>query len=128
MPPVLGWAAMRGEVGPEACVMFLIIFLWTPPHFWALSLFVKTDYANAGVPMLPVVAGVTTTRRHILLYTLPMVAAAIALAIQPRGLKQVMAAHLSEQNNRPELAREALSAAAFFLPKRIRKRLRVIGR
>src|SRR5207244_3963236 len=55
-----------------------IIFLWTPPHFWALSLFVRSDYAAAGVPMLPVVAGVTATRRHVALYTVPMVAAAIA--------------------------------------------------
>ena len=59
-------------------LLFAIIFLWTPPHFWALSLFVRTDYANAGVPMLPVVAGIESTRRHILLYTLPMIAAAIA--------------------------------------------------
>jgi heme o synthase len=59
-------------------LLFAIIFLWTPPHFWALSLFVRTDYANAGVPMLPVVAGIESTRRHVLLYTLPMAAAAIA--------------------------------------------------
>jgi protoheme IX farnesyltransferase len=59
-------------------LLFAIIFLWTPPHFWALSLFVRSDYANAGVPMLPVVAGVESTRRHILFYTLPMIAAAIA--------------------------------------------------
>ena len=78
MPPVLGWAALRGEVGPEALMLCLIIFLWTPPHFWALSLFVRSDYANAGVPMLPVVAGIESTRRHIMLYTLPMIAAAIA--------------------------------------------------
>jgi protoheme IX farnesyltransferase len=59
-------------------LLFAIIFLWTPPHFWALSLFVRTDYANAGVPMLPVVAGITNTRRQIALYTLPMIASAIA--------------------------------------------------
>jgi heme o synthase len=59
-------------------LLFAIIFLWTPPHFWALSLFVRSDYAAAGVPMLPVVAGVQTTRRHILLYTVPMIAAAVA--------------------------------------------------
>ena len=77
-PPLIGWAAATGDVTTLPILLFAIIFLWTPPHFWALSLFVKTDYANAGVPMLPVVAGLTTTRRHIALYTLPMVAAAIA--------------------------------------------------
>ena len=77
-PPLIGWAAATGDVTTLPILLFAIIFLWTPPHFWALSLFVKTDYANAGVPMLPVVAGVTTTRRHIALYTIPMVAAAIA--------------------------------------------------
>ena len=77
-PPLIGWAAATGDVTTLPVLLFAIIFLWTPPHFWALSLFVKTDYANAGVPMLPVVAGLTTTRRHIALYTLPMVAAAIA--------------------------------------------------
>jgi protoheme IX farnesyltransferase len=77
-PPLIGWAAATGDVSTLPILLFAIIFLWTPPHFWALSLFVKTDYANAGVPMLPVVAGVTTTRRHIALYTIPMVAAAIA--------------------------------------------------
>ena len=59
-------------------LLFAIIFLWTPPHFWALSLFVRMDYSNAGVPMMPVVAGLASTRRQVLLYTLPMVAAAIA--------------------------------------------------
>ena len=77
-PPLIGWAAATGDVTTLPILLFAIIFLWTPPHFWALSLFVKTDYANAGVPMLPVVAGVTTTRRHIAIYTLPMVAAAVA--------------------------------------------------
>jgi len=77
-PPLIGWAAATGDVTTLPILLFAIIFLWTPPHFWALSLFVKTDYANAGVPMLPVVAGLTTTRRHIALYTIPMVAAAIA--------------------------------------------------
>ena len=77
-PPLIGWVAATGNVSALPLLLFAIIFLWTPPHFWALSLFVKTDYANAGVPMLPVVAGIPTTRRQILLYTLPMVAAAIA--------------------------------------------------
>ena len=77
-PPLIGWAAATGDVTTLPILLFAIIFLWTPPHFWALSLFVKTDYANAGVPMLPVVAGVESTRRQILLYTLPMIAAAVA--------------------------------------------------
>jgi len=77
-PPLIGWAAATGDVSTLPVLLFAIIFLWTPPHFWALSLFVRSDYANAGVPMLPVVAGVQSTRRHILLYTLPMIAAAVA--------------------------------------------------
>lgn len=84
-PPVIGWAAATGDVSTGLpfismpWMMFLLIFLWTPPHFWALSLFVRTDYANAGIPMLPVVAGETSTRRQIFLYTLPMVACAVAI-------------------------------------------------
>jgi len=77
-PPLIGWAAATGDISTLSVLLFAIIFLWTPPHFWALSLFVRTDYANAGVPMLPVVAGIESTRRHVLLYTLPMIAAAIA--------------------------------------------------
>ena len=77
-PPLIGWVAATGDISALPVLLFAIIFLWTPPHFWALSLFVRTDYANAGVPMLPVVAGVTNTRRQIALYTLPMIAAAIA--------------------------------------------------
>ena len=77
-PPMIGWAAATGDVTLLPALLFALIFLWTPPHFWALSLFVRTDYANAGVPMLPVVAGARTTRIQILLYTLPMAAAAIA--------------------------------------------------
>ncbi len=77
MPPVLGWAAMRGEVGPEACVMFLIIFLWTPPHFWALALYRAEDYRRAGLPMLPITHGNEFTRLHVFLYTLVLFAAAL---------------------------------------------------
>ena len=77
-PPLIGWAAATGHVAPLPLLLFAIIFLWTPPHFWALSLFVRSDYANAGIPMLPVVAGPTVTRRQIFIYTLPMVAAAVA--------------------------------------------------
>jgi len=77
-PPMIGWAAATGDLTTLPILLFLLIFLWTPPHFWALALFVKTDYANAGVPMLPVVAGERTTRHQIGLYTIPMAAAAIA--------------------------------------------------
>ena len=77
-PPLIGWAAVTGDVATLPLLLFAIIFLWTPPHFWALSLFVRSDYANAGVPMLPVVAGARATRVQILLYTLPMAAAAVA--------------------------------------------------
>jgi protoheme IX farnesyltransferase len=83
-PPMIGWAAAAGDVTLLPVLLFMLIFLWTPPHFWALSLFVRSDYAAAGVPMLPVVAGPETTRRHILLYTLPM--SAVAIAPWPLGL------------------------------------------
>jgi protoheme IX farnesyltransferase len=69
MPPVLGWAAVTGDVTPQALTLFLIIFAWTPPHFWALAIYRKNDYANAEIPMLPVTHGVEFTRLHILLYT-----------------------------------------------------------
>ncbi len=69
MPPVLGWAAVTGDVAPEALLLFLIIFAWTPPHFWSLALYRKNEYARAGVPMLPVTHGDRFTRLHVLLYT-----------------------------------------------------------
>ena len=69
LPPVVGWAAATGSVSLESLVLFLIIFLWTPPHFWALSLYKADDYAKAGVPMLPVVAGHHETRRQIVIYS-----------------------------------------------------------
>jgi len=77
-PPVIGWAAATGDVTALPLLLFGLIFLWTPPHFWALSLFIRSDYAKAGVPMLPVVAGAKATRLQIMLYTVPMAAAAIA--------------------------------------------------
>jgi heme o synthase len=70
LPPIIGWASVTGGISLEPVVLFLIIFMWTPPHFWALALYRKDDYARAGVPMLPVVAGDSATRRQILLYTL----------------------------------------------------------
>ncbi|MCY4754214.1 heme o synthase [Pelomonas aquatica] len=77
MPPVLGWAAMRGDLGPEAWLLCLIIFLWTPPHFWALALYRAEDYARAGLPMLPVTHGNDYTRLQILLYTWVLFAATL---------------------------------------------------
>jgi protoheme IX farnesyltransferase len=74
-PPVIGWAAVTGAVSVESLSLFAIIFLWTPPHSWALALFSNEDYTRAGVPMLPVVAGGRETRRHILIYTGLMIAA-----------------------------------------------------
>ena len=77
MPPVLGWAAMAGHVGPEAMILFLIIFLWTPPHFWALALYRVEDYRKSGLPMLPVTHGNEFTRLQILLYTFVLFAACL---------------------------------------------------
>jgi protoheme IX farnesyltransferase len=77
MPPVLGWAAMTGDVGPEALILFLIIFLWTPPHFWALALYRVEDYRKSGLPMLPVTHGSEFTRLQILLYTWVLFAACL---------------------------------------------------
>ena len=77
MPPVLGWAALRGEIGPEALILFLIIFLWTPPHFWALALYRVEDYRKSGLPMLPVTHGNEFTRLQILLYTIVLFAACL---------------------------------------------------
>jgi len=83
-PPLIGWAAVTGDVTLLPVLMFAIIFLWTPPHFWALALFVETDYEKAGVPMLPNVAGERVTRRQIGLYTIAM--AAVVIAPWPLGL------------------------------------------
>jgi protoheme IX farnesyltransferase len=74
MPPVLGWTAVTGQIAPDALLLFLIIFAWTPPHFWALALYRKHDYARAGVPMLPVTHGDRFTRLHVLLYTVILTA------------------------------------------------------
>jgi len=70
LPPMIGWAAVTGTVSLESIVLFLIIFIWTPPHFWALALYRSRDYERAGIPMLPVTAGPDTTRSHILIYSL----------------------------------------------------------
>jgi heme o synthase len=77
-PPIIGWAAVTGDVTALPILLFAIIFLWTPPHFWSLALFMKADYAAAGVPMLPVVSGQKVTRNQVFAYSFPMAAAAIA--------------------------------------------------
>jgi protoheme IX farnesyltransferase len=77
MPPVLGWSAITNQVGPEALILFLIIFLWTPPHFWALALYRVEDYRKSGLPMLPVTHGNEFTRLQILLYTVVLFAACL---------------------------------------------------
>ena len=76
-PPLIGWVAVTGSVSAEPLVLFAIIFFWTPPHFWALSLFAHADYARAGVPMLPVVAGARETRRQVLIYTVALLPVAL---------------------------------------------------
>ncbi len=77
-PPMIGWAAVTGDVSVASVVLFLLIFFWTPPHFWALALFRSGDYAKAGVPMLPVVAGAAATKRQMLIYTLILLPLALA--------------------------------------------------
>jgi heme o synthase len=79
-PVLIGWSAVRGDVGWPAIVLFAVVFLWTPPHFWALAMRFKDDYAAAGVPMLPVVASATSVTRQIVIYSWLMVAASLALA------------------------------------------------
>lgn len=87
MPPVLGWAAVTGEVSSDALLLFLIIFAWTPPHFWALALYRKLEYAKVGMPMLPVTHGDKYTRLHVLLYTFILIAVTLLpFATQMSGL------------------------------------------
>lgn len=77
-PPLIGWVAVTGQITAMPLILFAIIFIWTPPHFWALALFVKSDYANTGIPMMPVVRGESHTRRQILLYSVLLVPVALA--------------------------------------------------
>ena len=87
MPPVLGWSAITGDVPPEALVLFLIIFLWTPPHFWSLALYRRADYARAGLPMLPVTHGQRYTQLMIVLYAFALTAATLLpYALRMSGL------------------------------------------
>jgi protoheme IX farnesyltransferase len=93
MPPVLGWAAVTGQVSLEAMLLFLIVFAWTPPHFWSLALYRTEDYAKAGVPMLPVTHGKAYTRLQVLLYTLILFAASLLpYVIRMSGLAYLAAA------------------------------------
>jgi protoheme IX farnesyltransferase len=84
LPPVIGWAAVTGNVALPAMLLFLIVFYWTPPHFWALALRIRGDYAAAGVPMLPVVRGIRETSRQIALYTILLVALTAVFAVVAR--------------------------------------------
>ena len=93
MPPVLGWAAVTGEVSPEALLLFLIIFVWTPPHFWSLALYRRDDYANARLPMLPVTHGLRYTQTMIVLYTVALAAVTLMpYALRMSGLLYLIAA------------------------------------
>jgi protoheme IX farnesyltransferase len=93
MPPVLGWAAVTGDVSHQALLLFLIIFAWTPPHFWSLALYRKNEYARAGVPMLPVTHGDAYTRLHVLLYTVILVAVTLLpFATRMSGIVYLVAA------------------------------------
>jgi protoheme IX farnesyltransferase len=93
MPPVLGWAAVTGDVSFQALLLFLIIFAWTPPHFWALALYRKQEYAKAGVPMLPVTHGDKFTRLHVLFYTVILIAVTLLpYATHMSGLIYVVSA------------------------------------
>ena len=93
MPPVLGWVAVTGEVAPESLLLFLIIFVWTPPHFWSLALYRARDYANAGLPMLPLTHGPRYTRLMIVLYTCALVAVTLLpFAIRMSGALYLVAA------------------------------------
>jgi protoheme IX farnesyltransferase len=93
MPPILGWAAIANDVPPEALLLFLIIFVWTPPHFWALALYRTKEYAKAGLPMLPVTHGAKFTRLHIVLYTIVLLAVSLLpFAIRMSGWLYLVAA------------------------------------
>jgi protoheme IX farnesyltransferase len=84
-PPMVGWAAVTGGISVESILMFALIFMWTPPHFWALALFTKSDYSDAGVPMLTVTHGSTVTRRHALVYAFLLTPVVVALAFSSIG-------------------------------------------
>jgi heme o synthase len=127
VPPLVGWAAATGGLAVEALCPFGIVFLWTPPHFWALSLLIKDDYARTGVPMLPVVKGEAATRRQILAYTLILVAFTLlpvatgffgaiylAVALALGGFFTALAIHLLRKPSRRAALRLYLSSLAYL--------------
>jgi protoheme IX farnesyltransferase len=127
VPPLVGWAAATGGLAPEALYPFGIVFLWTPPHFWALSLLIKDDYARTGVPMLPVVKGEAVTRRQIVVYTLILVGFTLlpvasgflgalyaAAAVVLGGAFTVLAIRLLRRPSRPAALRLYLSSLAYL--------------
>jgi protoheme IX farnesyltransferase len=93
-PPMIGWVCATGSIGVEAWLMFALIFMWTPPHFWALALFMRSDYDDAGVPMLTVTHGRRSTRNHILVYTVILAIFAVAMAVTSAGGPLYLAAAL----------------------------------
>ncbi len=126
-PPMIGWAAVTGDVGLESLVLFLLIFLWTPPHFWALALYRNGDYARAGVPMLPVVAGRDRTCRQMLTYTLLLLPVSLLPALlgtaglvygvtaTALGLLFVVAALRVWQHNDDRRARQMFGYSVLYL-------------
>src|SRR5207249_5055052 len=127
MPPILGWAAVTNDVAPEALLLFLIIFVWTPPHFWSLALYRAQEYARAGLPMLPVTHGSAYTRLQILLYTIALFAVTLLpFAIRMSGYLYLSAAVLLGavfigyafaliRHYRDELARRMFQYSIFYL-------------
>ena len=127
VPPLVGWAAATGGLEPNALYPFAIVFMWTPPHFWALSLLIKDDYARTGVPMLPVVRGEEATRRQIVLYTVLLLALTVApfvtglfggiylaAALVLGGVFVLLAVRLALQPSRPAALRLYLSSLAYL--------------
>jgi len=127
MPPVLGWTAVTGEVTADALLLFLIIFAWTPPHFWALALYRKNEYAKVGMPMLPVTHGDQFTKLHVLLYTFILCAVTLLpYATQMGGLIYLISAVILDavflyyavqiyRNYSDQLARKAFRYSIFYL-------------
>ncbi len=126
-PPILGWTAMTGEIHSDALILFLIIFIWTPPHFWALAIRRREEYAKAGIPMLPVTHGVPFTKLQILLYTVLLVAVSIlpfisqmsgliylagAIALGIGFLRNSIALYRSDSD---ELAMKTFAYSIFYL-------------
>jgi protoheme IX farnesyltransferase len=127
VPPLVGWAAVTGGVGVPAVILFAIIFLWTPPHFWALSIKYRDDYARANVPMLPVVATMSSTKNQIFSYTVLLVPVSLALALTGRvgwiyvasalalGTMFVWEAWRLRSNDAPGAAMALFRASIYYL-------------